>query len=84
MEQVRQLALLWLVLASVHTNVHNRFNIDRHLTDCQIYKTARSAASSDWQNLMVSALALLFCNRRGEIRIFFSHPIDKFTDAWIS
>ena len=38
--------------ASVHANVHNHFNLDRHLTDRQTYKTARSAALAEWQNLM--------------------------------
>ena len=38
--------------ASVHANAHNHFNLDRHLTDRQIYKTARSAAMAEWQNLM--------------------------------
>jgi putative transposase len=31
--------------ASVHANVHNHFNFDRHLTD-------RSAALTEWQTLM--------------------------------
>ncbi|NBB25819.1 IS6 family transposase [Porphyrobacter sp. SLTP] len=38
--------------ASVHANVHNHFNLDRHLTDRQTYKTARSAALAEWQNIM--------------------------------
>jgi putative transposase len=38
--------------ASVHANVHNHFNSERHLTDRQTYKTARSAALAEWQNLM--------------------------------
>lgn len=38
--------------ASVHANVHNHFNLDRHLTDRQTYKTRRSAALAEWQNLM--------------------------------
>jgi putative transposase len=38
--------------ASVHANVHNHFILDRHLTDRQTYKTARSAALAEWQNLM--------------------------------
>ncbi len=33
--------------ASVHANVHNHFNLDRHLTDRQTYKTARSAALAE-------------------------------------
>ena len=38
--------------ASVHANVHNHFNSERHLIDRQTYKTARSAALVEWQNLM--------------------------------
>jgi putative transposase len=38
--------------ASVHANVHNHFNLDRHLTDRQTYKIARSAALAEWQNLI--------------------------------
>ena len=38
--------------ASVHANVHNHFNKDRHLTDRQTYKANRSAALAEWQNLM--------------------------------
>ena len=38
--------------ASVHANVHNHFNLDRHLTDRKTYKANRSAALAEWQNLM--------------------------------
>lgn len=38
--------------ASVHANVHNHFNSDRHLIDRQTYKANRSAALAEWQNLM--------------------------------
>jgi len=38
--------------ASLHANVHNHFNSQRHLVDRQTYKTARSAALAEWQNLM--------------------------------
>ena len=38
--------------ASVHANVHNHFNLDRHLMDRQTYKARRSAALAEWQNLM--------------------------------
>ncbi len=37
--------------ASVHANVHNHFNSQRHLINRQTYKTARSAALAEWQNL---------------------------------
>jgi putative transposase len=38
--------------ASVHANVHNHFNLDRHLTDRLTFKTARSAALDERWNLM--------------------------------
>jgi len=37
--------------ASVHANVHNHFNLERHLVDRQTYKTRRSALA-EWQNLV--------------------------------
>ena len=38
--------------ASVHANVNNHFNLERHLVDRQTYKERRSAAWSEWQNVM--------------------------------
>ena len=38
--------------ASLHANVHNHFNQERHLVDRQTYKARRSAAMAEWQNLM--------------------------------
>ncbi|WP_293977432.1 DDE-type integrase/transposase/recombinase [Sphingomonas sp.] len=38
--------------ASVRANVHNHFNLERHLVDRRIYKLRRSAALADWQNLV--------------------------------
>jgi putative transposase len=38
--------------ASVHANVCNHFNSDRHLVSRKTYKAHRSAASAEWQNLM--------------------------------
>jgi putative transposase len=38
--------------ASVHANVHNHFNHERHLVDRQTYKTRRSAALAEWQLLV--------------------------------
>ena len=38
--------------ASVHANVHNHFNQERHLVDCQTYKKRRSVALAEWQLLM--------------------------------
>jgi putative transposase len=37
--------------ASVHANVHNHFNLERHLVDRETYKTRRSAALAEWQNV---------------------------------
>ena len=38
--------------ASVHANVHNHFNSERHLVDRPTYKLLRSAALAEWQSLM--------------------------------
>ena len=38
--------------ASVHANVHNHFNSERHLVDRTTYKRLRSAALAEWQQLM--------------------------------
>ena len=37
--------------ASVHANVHNHFNLERHLVDRETYKARRSAALAEWQIL---------------------------------
>ena len=37
--------------ASVHANVHNHFNSERHLVDRTTYKALRSAALAEWQLL---------------------------------
>jgi putative transposase len=39
--------------ASAPANVHNRFNLDRHLVDRQTYKAHRSAALAERQSLMI-------------------------------
>ncbi len=38
--------------ASVHANVHNHFNQERHLVDRQTYKARRSVALAEWQSLI--------------------------------
>ena len=38
--------------ASVHANVHNHFNLERHLDDRKTYKKRRSAALAEWQSVM--------------------------------
>ena len=38
--------------ASVHASLHNHFNSERHLVDRQTFKTRRSVALAEWQNLM--------------------------------
>jgi putative transposase len=37
--------------ASVHANVHNHFNFERHLVDRSTFKQRRSAALAEWQSL---------------------------------
>jgi len=37
--------------ASVHANLHNHFNLGRHLVDRQTYKERGSAAFAEWQIL---------------------------------
>jgi putative transposase len=38
--------------ASVHANVHNHFNQERHLVDRQTYKERRSATLAEWKSLV--------------------------------
>ena len=38
--------------ASVHANIHNHFNTERHLVDRPTYKLLRSAALAEWRTLM--------------------------------
>jgi putative transposase len=37
--------------ASVHANVHNHFNLERHLVDRQTFKERRSATLAEWQSI---------------------------------
>ncbi len=37
--------------ASVHANVHNHFNLERHIVDRQTFKPRRSATLAEWQSL---------------------------------
>jgi putative transposase len=37
---------------SIHASVHNHFHFERHLVDRQTYKSRRSAALVEWQNLL--------------------------------
>jgi hypothetical protein len=38
-------------LSSVHAQVHNRFNLKRHLVTRQVYKQRRSATFAEWRAL---------------------------------
>jgi putative transposase len=38
--------------ASVHANVHNHFNLERHIVDRQTFKQRRSVALAEWQSLV--------------------------------
>jgi putative transposase len=37
--------------ASVHANVHNHFNLERHIVDRQTFKERRSVAMAEWKSL---------------------------------
>jgi putative transposase len=37
--------------ASVHANVHNHFNLERHIVDRQTFKARRSAALAVWRRI---------------------------------
>ena len=37
--------------ASVHANVHNHFNLERHLVDRKTFKERRAAALADWRQI---------------------------------
>ncbi|MBW0145696.1 IS6 family transposase [Sphingomicrobium clamense] len=51
MQRFRQMKSLQK-FASVHANVHNHFNTERHLIDRTTYKQRRSAALAEWRQLM--------------------------------
>jgi putative transposase len=40
------------IFSSVHAQVHNHFNQERHLVAREIYKQRRSAALGEWHALM--------------------------------
>lgn len=37
--------------ASVHANIHNHFNLERHIVDRETYKAHHSATLAEWQSL---------------------------------
>ena len=37
--------------AFAHASIHNHFNHDRHLTNRETFKSARSAALAEWRQL---------------------------------
>jgi putative transposase len=37
--------------ASIHSSIHNHFNLDRHLNRRDIFKQNRSAALAEWRQL---------------------------------
>lgn len=39
--------------ASIHANVYNHFNLERHLIDRPTYKIRHSAALAEWQTFIV-------------------------------
>ncbi len=50
MSRFRQMKTLQK-FASVHANLHNHFNSDRHLVDRSTFKQRRSAALAEWRML---------------------------------
>ena len=38
--------------ASVHANIHNHFNSERHLVSREVYKERRSVALAEWQSIV--------------------------------
>ncbi len=52
MQRFRQLKSLQK-FSSVHASFHNHFSLERHLVSRQEYRTRRSAALAEWQNLMI-------------------------------
>ena len=55
MLRFRQMKSLQM-FASVHANLHNHFNLERHLVDRETYKTRRAAALAEWQSLVARGL----------------------------
>ncbi|MEP6785150.1 MAG: hypothetical protein ABI898_05330 [Sphingomonadales bacterium] len=42
----------WLQkFASVHANVHNHFNLERHIVDRQTFKERRAVALAEWRQI---------------------------------
>ena len=37
--------------ASVHANLHNHFNLERHIVDRKTFKERRAAALADWRQI---------------------------------
>jgi putative transposase len=50
MQRFRQMKTLQKFVL-VHASFYNHFNSARHLVDRQTYRTLRSAALAEWQNL---------------------------------
>ncbi len=53
--------------SSVHAQVHNHFNQERHLVDRQTYKQRRSAALAEWQIAWADTRGSKPCVRQSEI-----------------
>ncbi len=50
MSRVRRMKTLQK-FGGVPANVHNHFNLERHIVDRQTFKERRSAALAEWQSL---------------------------------
>ncbi len=51
MQRFRSLKKTLQKSSSVHAQVHNQFNQERHLVTRQVYKQRRSAALAEWRAL---------------------------------
>src|SRR6202035_1383350 len=56
--------------SSVHAQVHNQFNQERHLVTRQVYKQRRSAALAEWRALVAQIVA-----REPTFRLMCEHRI---------
>ena len=50
-QRFRNLKTLQKFFSSIHAQVHNQFNQERHLVTRQVYKQRRSAALAEWRAL---------------------------------
>ena len=57
MLRFRQMKMLQK-FASVHANLHNHFNLERHIVDRETFKERRAAALADWRQIAAKSAAI--------------------------